>query len=289
MRRVTVILLVSLASAFAASAARAVAAVPAPASPGCTNSSIERGRGMQQTIAVDGTSRGFILDVPDSVQPQTPVPLLFDFHGFGHSAAGVWQVSKFKDLAPRDGFITVYPDGLPVHLLNRDGAGWDISTVDGNRDLAFVTKLLDHIEQTYCVDPTRVFATGFSNGAFLSNVLACTMADRFAAVAPVGGGRLTVPCTPSRGVAVLIHHGRKDPVVDVEQARQMRDTWVEKNGCRATARQGCEVHQQCRDGAEVVYCEDDSEHRWPEPATDRIWEFFKAHPMPGKKSIVDSQ
>ena len=110
--------------------------------------------------------------------------------------------------------------------MGHDGAGWEIFSIDGNRDLAFVTRLLDQLERTYCIDRARIFSTGFSNGAFFSNILGCTMADRFAAIAPVGGGRLTVPCMPTRAVPVLIHHGRKDARVDVDQARQTRDAWV---------------------------------------------------------------
>ena len=52
-----------------------------------------------------------------------------------------------EELAARDGFITVYPDGLPVHLMEHDGAGWEIFSTAGNRDLAFVTQLLDHLER----------------------------------------------------------------------------------------------------------------------------------------------
>jgi polyhydroxybutyrate depolymerase len=244
---------------------------------------------LQRTIDVAGISRVYILDVPERVQPKTPVPLLFDFHGFGHSAAGVSSVSKFKQLAARDGFITVYPDGLPVHLLGQDAPGWEIFTVEGNRDLAFVTHVLDELERTYCIDRARVFATGFSNGAFFSNILGCVMADRFAAIAPVSGGRLTVPCNPPRGVPVLIHHGRKDARIDVQQGRQVRDAWVAKNGCQTHSTDACEWYRQCRDDVEVGYCEDDGEHYWPVAATERIWEFFKRHPMTAKNATADGR
>lgn len=254
--------------------------VPARPSPGCAAVKLDTGRELHRTINVDGVSRAYILDVPERIAPGIPVPLLLDFHGFGHSAAGVWNVSAFKALAARDGFITAYPDGLPVHLLNREGAGWEIFTITGNRDLTLVTRLLDDLERTYCIDRARVFATGFSNGAFFSNLLGCAMADRIAAIAPVSGGRITVPCAPARAVPVMIHHGRHDPLVNVEQARQMRDAWVAKNACREQRTDSCERHRGCRDGADVDYCEDDGDHHWPLAATGRIWAFFQAHPLP---------
>jgi poly(3-hydroxybutyrate) depolymerase len=105
------------------------------------------------------------------------------------------------------------------------------------------------------------------------------MADRFAAVAPVGGGPLRVPCNPSRGVPVLIHHGRNDELISISIAHAGRDGWIETNGCKESLREGCERHRSCRDGAVVEYCEGDQGHTWPRDATGRIWRFFTEHPM----------
>lgn len=254
--------------------------------PGCAAKTVENGRRLERVITVDGMVRTYILDVPDGVKPEMPTPVMFDFHGFGHSGAGVWKVSAFKAIAEKDPFITVYPDGLSVHLMGRDGSGWDIFTHESNRELAFVRAMLDALESSYCVDSRRVFSTGFSNGAFLSHLLACTMADRIAAIAPVGGGALPIPCVPSRPVPTLIHHGRNDAIVPVERARKLRDVWVEKNACTERVEQDCEWRRSCRDGAEVGYCEDDSEHHWPVAASQRIWSFFREHPMPAPAAPV---
>jgi polyhydroxybutyrate depolymerase len=156
---------------FGAGLPAALAEVPPRPSAGCSATSVEKGRPLHRTIEVDGVRRAYILDVPDQVQPRIPVPLLFDFHRFGHNADGVWKVSGFRELGARDGFITVYPDGLPVHLLGRDAPGWEIFSIDGNRDLRLTARLLDELERSYCIDRARVFVTGFSNGAFLSHML----------------------------------------------------------------------------------------------------------------------
>jgi polyhydroxybutyrate depolymerase len=257
-------------------------AAPRP-SPGCAAASLDKGRPLERSLTVDGVKRTYLLDVPDGVEPGKPLPLLLDFHGFQHSAAGVWRVSEFKDLAARDPFITVYPDGLEVDLLGRSGRGWQMFSVEGNRDLVFTRALLDEMERRYCIDRNRVYATGFSNGGFFSNVLACTMSDRIAAVAPVGAGRITVPCAPSRAVPVIIVHGRQDELVRATQAREARDAWVEMNGCREHLSNGCEIHRECRNGAEVRYCEFDIGHRWPPGATQQIWKFLEARELPNAK------
>lgn len=261
---------------------------PAPVpSAGCARDAIEHGRRLERTLTVDGTARAVILDVPESVRAGTPVPVLLDFHGFSHSGAGMWQGSGFKALAARDGFITAYPEGLPVRLplrgIEREGAGWRMDTVRDNRDVAFVRALLDDLEQRYCVDRARIYATGFSNGAFFSQVLACAMADRIAAVAPVGGGALRVDCQPARPVPILIQHGSEDELIPPASARAARDAWKALNGCAGSAgRDGaaCERWSECRGGAVVEYCEEPYAHRWPPQASARAWTFLSRHRLP---------
>jgi len=279
-------------------AAPASTIAPRP-SKGCTQTAIASGRRLEQTITVDGVERSYILDVPETLKPGEPAALLFDFHGIGHSGAGVWSVSAFRDLAPRERFITVYPTGLPVQFTRGDrhfaGPGWEIRTLTGNRDVDFTLAMLERIESTYCIDRARVFSTGFSNGAYFSHVLACTHADRFAAIAPVSGGWLSSwTCEPGRPVPVLIQHGRQDDVIDVAEARRAFAAWDGIDGCGepgaasavggpAPSDMSCATAPGCRDGVAVVYCEGDFAHRWPASATARVWDFLRAHPLPAPR------
>lgn len=277
----------------AASAADAGIVPPRP-SAGCSATTIATGRRIEQTIKVGDVERQYILDVPETLEPGKPAALLFDFHGVGHSGAGVWDVSGFRQLAPRERFITVYPTGLPASFTRGDrtfsGPGWEIRGFAPNRDVDFTLAMLDRVEKTYCVDEARVYATGFSNGGFFSHVLACTHPERFAAVAPVSGGWLASwSCTPARTVPVLIHHGTRDGVIDVGEARHAFDAWLAIDGCAAppvaTASSdasgiACRTGTGCRGDATVVLCEGDFEHRWPASATQRVWDFLRAHPLP---------
>lgn len=258
--------------------------VPRP-SAGCRETNVATGRRIERTITVDGMERAFILDVPTGITAGAPVPLLLDFHGLGHSGGGVWKVSKFRDLAEGERFITIYPEGAPVQFNHREkifaGTGWELAVTKSNRDLLFVTTMLDRLEAEYCIDRNRVFATGFSNGAYFSHLLGCVMADRIAAIAPVSGGKRPTPCAPARPVPALIFHGRQDDIIDVADGRAARDSWLQGNGCGAPTGSPCQAYAGCRDGADVEYCEDDFGHRWPPQATARIWEFLQRHPMKG--------
>ncbi len=265
----------------------AIASASSPAlaveSPGC-GSAIQHGRRIERTADVGGVAREYILDVPRGVGSSEPVPLLFDFHGFGHSGAGVWQVSGFRALAKEHGFITVYPTGLPIVLTLRGQTytnnGWQMEPGTKNRDLRFVRAMLAEIGRDYCIDLDRVYATGFSNGAFFSSLLGCEMSETFAAVAPVSGGSLRSPCKPKRPVPVMIHHGSEDTLITVDRARASRDQWLDANGCGAAAgasapeAPACMRYEPCRAASSVVYCEERFAHRWPSQATQRIWRFL---------------
>ncbi|MEI8359090.1 MAG: hypothetical protein WCH13_11465, partial [Deltaproteobacteria bacterium] len=93
-----------------AEAASGAASVPARPSSGCKASRPpERGERFDRSIEVGGVERRYVLDVPTEPDPGTPLPLLLDFHGLGHSGAGVWRVSGFRALARRTPFVTAYP------------------------------------------------------------------------------------------------------------------------------------------------------------------------------------
>lgn len=255
----------------------AAQAEPRP-SAGCVKPLLETGRPLERKLDVEGTQRRFLLDAPESFEPGKPVALLFDFHGWGHSADGVWQVSRFRDFAPEEKFLTIYPDGLPVALRDAESKpGWQIRSIEGNRDIAFTRAMLDWVETEYCIDRSRVYSTGFSNGAYFSHVLACAMADTFAAIAPVGGGRIPVECKPSAPMPVMFHHGEMDSVVPIDEAVRARDQWISLNGCVSTEPASCERNLDCTGEVTIEFCREPVAHTWPEPATKRIWQFLKRY------------
>merc|ERR1712154_515804 len=54
-------------------------------------------------------------------------------------------------------------------------------------DVGFIDALLDELEATYCVDRSRVYATGYSNGGMMTQRLGCELNHRLAAIAPQHG------------------------------------------------------------------------------------------------------
>jgi polyhydroxybutyrate depolymerase len=156
-------------------------------------------------LGVSGTTRNYLLTTPPP--RQRPVPLVVDFHGYGEGARTESLTTQFGALGQRDGFIVVFPNGTGTPIA------WDTSTKPGNPDVHFVTELLDHLEATQCIDESRVYATGLSQGAFMTSTMACVMSARFAAVAPVAGVQLSQPCPTTRPVPILAFHGTADPIL----------------------------------------------------------------------------
>jgi polyhydroxybutyrate depolymerase len=160
-----------------------------------------------------GLSRDSLLHVPPSYDPAQGAMLIVNYHGFSSNAPEQVLLTDMNPVADAKNFIVAYPDGV--------GSGWNAGSCcselqpPGVNDVQFTRDLLALVERDYCIDPRRVYATGFSNGGFMSHMLGCEMADTFAAIAPVSGvlGIPPASCLPSRPVPVLHMHGTADPVV----------------------------------------------------------------------------
>lgn len=189
------------------------------------------------TITHDGMDRDYLLYVPESYDADTPTPLVFNFHGLGSSAFQQSFYGSFRQIADTAAFIVVHPDGS----LFNGTPHWNVggftigSTVD---DVGFTAALIDSLSAQYNIDPNRVYATGMSNGGYMSFLLACQLGDRFAAVASVTGSMTPSTyneCVPDHPTPVLQIHGTSDGTVPYNGASFSRsiedvvDYWVDFN------------------------------------------------------------
>ncbi len=266
--------------ATAAAATPTVAPSPSAGCRGAANYAALAGE--RRRITVGGEERSYLIDAP-AAPGDTPFPLVVAFHGFRADAGGLRSGSGFAELAAGGQLIAVHPEGRSgVELLGTTGRGWDTAPED-ERDAAFVRALLDTIERERCVDRRRIFVTGFSNGAFLANLLGCRLADRLAAVAAVSGARALDRCTPAAPMPILFFHGTADRVVPLGVTTAARSWWRAANHCAAgedEPRDGCVAAPGC--AADVVYCEHPFAHTWPRNATTKMWQFFRDHPRAGR-------
>ena len=199
--------------------------------------------------------RSFIQYLPESYNGDLAVPLVLDFHGWTSSAQSQMETeSQLHILAEEFGFIVVFVDGVPDSpsgwrswnindeagpygdVCDRDRDQWGVyechyscqgcdehTTCKAGMtcydDLAFVEWLVEQLQQELNIDPYRLHATGFSNGAQFTYYLASFSNIQFASVGIVSGSPLLGfgPLPPTQ-VPIIDFHGLLDNVIphDVE-------------------------------------------------------------------------
>jgi polyhydroxybutyrate depolymerase len=181
------------------------ARVKAAGSKACGSTPVAPPGETQQSVVSGGVTYSYFQHVPPAYDGTTPLPLVVDFHGYSEGAAIHRAQTGLEPFGDAHGFITISPQA-PGSVQN-----WTVDV--GSPDDVFVGTLLDQVDSTLCIDTNRVFATGLSYGAFMISAVACTYADRIAAIAPVAGIRNPKGCKPTRPVPVVAIHGTKDPFI----------------------------------------------------------------------------
>jgi len=260
----------------------------------------------------DGTTREYIQYVPSVYDGNDAVPLIIVLHGLGDNMNNFSNVG-FHQVADTANLIVVTPEALVDQLFTQatawnSGAGIAGFSLNGTvDDVGFINAIIDTVSTHYNIDQNRIYATGFSMGAFMSNRLACELNNRVAAIASVAGtvgGTLT--CTPGQDVPVCHFHGTSDTQVgygiagggvqDNSFGSNVSDWisfWNSNNGCGSvtlegqfpnTAGDGYSVeyveYAGCNNSSRVVhYKVNGADHVWLFPNNDvfyttEIWKFF---------------
>jgi len=141
-------------------------------------------------IDFGGRMRTFIVHVPPTYDGKTPVPVVFDLHGFSSDGPGQISVSGFKAVSDKNNFLVVAPTGY-MNSWNGDiafGSAYE-AKLD---DVGLMKAIVQYVAGIANIDRGKVYSTGLSNGAAMSNTLGCQAADTFAAVAPQGDNKCEI-------------------------------------------------------------------------------------------------
>lgn len=256
----------------------------------------------EQVIEHDGIARSFFLDVPEGFGLR---PLVLAFHGWGGDPDQLERTTRIAAAANARGWIVARP--LGIHKSFDGGACCGEASERKIDDVGLARAIVTKLSRAACVDRARVYATGFSNGGFLSHRLGCEAADIFSAVASVAGTFGIERCAPTRAVSVLHIHGKADGIVPFagDSSKRWRsvattmDAWTTALRCDPDAAeevyvQGaarCVRNARCDGNSEVTLCRDDrAMHTWPGgpksvgfggsqdlDATTMILDFFSRH------------
>lgn len=276
----------------------------------------------------DGAQREYLVCTPASAPPDQPAALVLLFHGGGGTAELALEACRWRDVAEREGFIVAAPEALrraptrPATFLRNPqfwNAGAPISYAHSRiDDVGFVRAVLDAVQRDRLIDPARIYAAGFSNGASMALRLGIELGDQIAAIGAVAGHLWIPPRPPAPPVSLIYIAGLADPMVpfcggnvftawgkhvDMPPVAETVNAWADWLGCRGAVRKLCDDGgvRLLRfgpgvGGAEIdFYSVASMGHVWPGgervlaerltgPATDRvdatrlIWAFFAAHP-----------
>ncbi|KAF2126372.1 carbohydrate esterase family 1 protein [Dothidotthia symphoricarpi CBS 119687] len=203
------------------------------------------------------TQREYRVHLPStfSAKNNAAAPLIIALHGQLQPARSMEAITGLSTPAFNKNAIVVYPEGLNQQWLS-DPSAPPSSVLD---DRIFITEILNSVSSTLCIDESRIYAAGLSNGGGLTGLLACdpVLNKRFAAYAGVAAAMypdstLTEPlfvagCNPQlsgRKLPIMELHGLNDSVIAYGGNNSPSpnslplptwiNAWVSRNGCSST-------------------------------------------------------
>ncbi|KAJ4128966.1 hypothetical protein NW768_007491 [Fusarium equiseti] len=117
--------------------------------------------------------------------PASP-SIILALHMCGGTGEQYFQQTNYKSMADQKGVVVLYPSSP------KDSNCWDVAskqtlTHDGQGDSQALINMVDWAIKQFKADPKKVFVTGSSSGCMMTNVMAATYPDRFAAATCYSG------------------------------------------------------------------------------------------------------
>ncbi len=228
-----------------------------------------------------GLTRQYKVHVPAGYSASVAAALVFCFHGLDQDGvafctdAGVAWNTK----SDAEGFILVIPNGYQQSWNGGSCCG-AAASMDLD-DVSLVRAIFVEVSTHLNIDSKRVYATGYSTGAYMSYRLACEASDLVAAVAP-SAGEIGIPgigggtggadggsdfgtCAPTRPVSVLDIHGTADMLIPYSLQPKTLALATAMDGCTGVATSSppappsggdttCVTYSGCPSGIEVSAC-----------------------------------
>ena len=133
----------------------------------------------------EGVSHEFIFYRPDT---DYCCPLVLMLHGYGESAEKFRDTSHFEEDALQEDYAVCYVTGAPNPYDATSSNGWNSGiAADGNDDVGFLMALTDYLRKEYNLHEEKLYAVGFSNGAFMIHRLAVEAGYMFTGLVSVAG------------------------------------------------------------------------------------------------------
>ncbi len=134
--------------------------------------------------------RSFLVIVPDDMQPDEELPVMFMWHWLGGSGKNFYERADAQEAVNAKRFIAVIPDGREAE----EGAPfkWPFSILDPDAsmhaDFQLFDDMLSCVAEQFAVDKDCVSSVGVSAGALFTSQLAGGRGERLASFMSLSGG-----------------------------------------------------------------------------------------------------
>ncbi|MEM8776187.1 MAG: alpha/beta fold hydrolase [Pseudomonadota bacterium] len=230
------------------------------------------------------TFLGRKLEVFDGRQDMSkPAPVVIVLHGFLATSRLMRRATAFDEVAEREGFVVVYPNGR--------FRGWNDGRAPTSRfdDVGYLTALIRSLIDDGTAIRGKVYIAGHSNGGGMAMRMACDRPDLVDGIAVIATkSPRKYSCENGPDVSAVFFHGTDDPISPhAGRSNESRlggtlssvatiNLWKDRNGCSNTAK--IQDINQWQDGtsvkvfrfrncaASLIYVELEGHgHAWPRP------------------------
>jgi len=184
------------------------------------------------TITVNGTVRSYDIIKPTTTVANPSVVLLLHAHGISPELQA--NISLISDYVMSQQFWAVLPAAV-------NKVWGDDPSKDSNADVQFISQLIDTLV-AQGANSSKIYASGFSNGAFMTERLACELSDKIAAFSIVSATMRTglqSSCQPAVQRSKAYFLGTADTIVpysgslDMTSAASTISFWSSQQHCAA--------------------------------------------------------
>lgn len=248
-------------------------------------------------------TRTYLVHLPPNYNADSKYPLVFVFHGWTHTPAITETHTKMSIKADSGNFIAVYPAGIIGS--NKEWNENDQYSVD---DVGFIKALLDTLIKDYSIDTTKIYASGFSDGAGMACRMAYELPDRIAAIACVAGSLFGTKYNPTKATPTILFRAKNDGSYSANAVNSIVSYWKTLNTSVSNPDtillndDVLGVHWKGDGDTEfILYTTKIGGHSWPGgntsfavpskaiSASDLLWDFFLAHPLVKSNTDVNSE
>lgn len=254
-----------------------------------------------------GNARQYRVYTPSNYNASNPASMVITLHGLGDNMTNFSGIGM-NLVADTANIIVVVPQAVSDPFAGtawNSGAGYagyyPNASVD---DVAFISALIDTVQNNFAINPSRIYACGFSMGGFMTERLALFLNNKINSFASVAGtfGFGLPSYNPNKNVSILHFHGTADGTVPYAGntsgigADSLVNFWVNNNQCNTTPvytsipdsqNDGYTVEHYLYSGGqnntEVEFFKvTGAAHVWLTGANDisyttEIWKFFNKH------------